>query len=248
MVRIALTILMVVLFQYISIANLSLLDQANNALSKKEFQLALNSYSEIEKNGLGGTGVYQNMALAAAGLQQDALAILYLEKALKYAPNDRLIQENLSAIVKRNSQLDNNLQFNGLNKFLHKAVGFLSISAWTILSLISFLAIGAIFVRFYPKIAANKMLKISVVSLALFFAISSIGAYVRHQNIFHSSGIIITKENTVLRLGPDAESPEVSALPPGSKVTMRDHLAGWWLVETAYGDQGWVPTLSGQRI
>jgi hypothetical protein len=241
-------IFLVFLFQSNIAANDALLEQAKNALIKKDFQTAMNLYSQIEKTGFGGSGLYQNMALASAGLHQDAMAILYLEKAQKYDPNNKQIQENLAAIIKRNSQIDNTSTNSGFVTNLHKVLGLLSIGFWIGLSLLSLLGICTIAYLNYPSWTNNLKLNYTLAAFLMLFVVSSLAAYLRHQNIYYNQGIIVIKENTTLKLGPDEASPEVISLPPGSKVMYKDHLDGWWQVETNYGDSGWIQSIQGQKI
>lgn len=225
-----------------------LLHQAQNALAKKDFETALNLYKKIELSGLVGAGMYQNMALAAAALHEDAKAILYLEKALKYAPNDASIMNNLAAILKRNSQLDYYAQNQNLTFYIYKVTGILSISSWIILSLILLSTIGWMIYRHYPLAWYSKKFKYTIFGLSILFILCSTAGYFRHMYIYHNKGIIITQSNSVLKIGPDEVSPELTELPLGTKVYLLDNIGSWWLVETSYGDKGWIPVSVGERI
>lgn len=219
-----------------------------HALEQKDYQKAMQVFQSIEKNNEGGAGLYQNMALAATSLGDDAKAILYLEKALKYAPNDSKIKDNLHLVLQRNSQLDNIDAQNGLNRSLQTVSGWLSLEIWMTLSILLFLSIGFYSYSLYPfqPIAKGKKIILSILiiaSLACYLCAS-----VRFQTIYHNKGIIITEENTQMHVGPDADSPSVTDLPKGSKVVFKDHIADWWLVTTVYGDEGWIPANKGERI
>jgi tetratricopeptide (TPR) repeat protein len=246
--RIVLTLLLITYLSSIFGNNDHVLSQAELALSKKEFQTALALYKQIEQDGEGGAGMYQNMALASAALHDDASAILYLEKAQKYAPNNPKIHENLISILKRNSQLDNSTSIHVFKNYINKVTGVLSIQNWIILSLLILISIGGMIYFNFPAISEHKKSTYIITGLSVLFILSTSAGYYRHQNIYHNRGIIITQKDTMLKLGPDEASPEVTYLPQGSKVSYVEHLNGWWMVETNYGDKGWIPTTAGQRI
>lgn len=218
------------------------------ALEQKDYQKAMQAFITIENNNEGGAGLYQNMALAATSLGDDAKAILYLEKALKYSPNDAKIKENLQQILHRNSQLDYVDTQNAFSKSLLSIIGWLSFDVWMILSILLFLGIGFFIYSVYPFQHISKSTKY-IIGILIFGALSCyFAASNRFQTIYHNDGIIITEDHTNLHAGPDEESPKVTDLPKGSKVVYKDHIADWWLVTTVYGDEGWIPAKNGERI
>lgn len=225
-----------------------LLKQAHNALTQKDFQTALDIYSKVESSAMSSASMYQNMALAYAGLHQDGMAILYLEKALKYKPNDPSLNENLNAIVKRNSQIDNTSQTTQLSTLVNRWIGFLSINGWLLISVLAFAGIGILIFINYPKLSNNKKINIVAIILSVIFLLSTSAAYLRHQYIYHNQGIIITKSDTMLKIGPDLDSPDLGDLPVGSKVTMVEYIDGWWMVINNYGDKGWIQADAGKKI
>lgn len=229
-------------------SNNELLIKANDALTKNEFQVALDIYKQIEKSGFGGPGLYQNMALAEVSLHRDPKAILYLEKALKYSPNEKSIVDNLQLIIKRNSEIDSPTSDIEIKTYLNKIVGIFNISTWVTLSLISLFAIGVLGFYNYPLGNIKKPFKIKTIGLVMAFLICTTSGYFRHDMIYNNSGIIITKDNTTLKLGPDETSPEITNLPSGTKVYYQDHLNGWWQISTGYGEKGWIMAANGERI
>jgi len=229
-------------------SNNELLLKANNALTKNEFQVALDIYTQIEKSGFGGPGLYQNMALAAVSLHNDTKAILYLEKALKYSPNEKSIADNLQLIIKRNSEIDSPTSDIEIKTYLNKIVGIFGISVWVMLSLISLLSIGVLCFLNYPFRNIKNPFKVKMTGLVMAFFICTASGYFRHGMIYNNSGIIITKENTILKLGPDNSSPEVTNLPSGTKVFYHDHINGWWQISTGHGETGWINAANGERI
>ncbi|MBL0100251.1 MAG: tetratricopeptide repeat protein [Saprospiraceae bacterium] len=79
--------------------------EAKEALDSKKYQEAINLFKKIESNDGGGAGLYQNMALAAVGMQMYGDAVLYYEKALKYHPNDQQIKNDIKIIYERKNLL-----------------------------------------------------------------------------------------------------------------------------------------------
>jgi tetratricopeptide (TPR) repeat protein len=76
-----------------------------HALKNKEYEKSIQLYQQIETQGYQGADMYQNMAIASSAIGKDVEAIIYLEKALKYKPENQEITQLLSATLKRNSKI-----------------------------------------------------------------------------------------------------------------------------------------------
>ena len=73
----------------------SLFAAANKSYQQEKYMEALEGYQKIEKLDLKSSSLYFNMANIYYKTNQVAPAVLYYEKALKLAPNDKDIQFNL---------------------------------------------------------------------------------------------------------------------------------------------------------
>ncbi len=224
------------------------LAQANTALKNKEYSKALELYQKIESNNKGGAGLYQNMGLAAAGLHQDAIAILYFEKALKFEPNNTAVRHDIGIIRNRNTLLDSEAPVLYPVKIWNTISGVFLPHTWTLLNLSSLFILVVLLVFYYPftEFSKKEWRTLGIFTFIFFFTL--IAAYHRNEQVFHNSGYIITENESILKTGPDQASPDVMELPAGTKVYKKDQLDDWYQVLTTYGNIGWIPSKIAKRI
>jgi hypothetical protein len=219
-----------------------------HALKNKEYEKSLQLYQQIETQGYQGADMYQNMAIASSAIGKDVEAIIYLEKALKYKPENQELTQLLSATLKRNSKIEKEEPKPIIFVFLNKLTGVFLPSIWIVLSLLCLLFIGWFFYSgFSDRIWINTY-KIKLGLVLTSFVLFTLLARYRHYQLYNQNTIIITSEQTILKVSPDEESPDVSELVAGSKVYYKDKINDWWLISTVYGEEGWIKSSHGQRL
>lgn len=236
------------LFASVSFPQESVILEANTALQDKNFKKALDLYISVENNHEGGAGMYQNMAIASAGVGQDAHAILYFEKALKYKPNDKTLQKDLSNIRKKNPLLDEPTGQMFPIRIFNNVAGIFTAGIWAMISIILCFSGCFIILLNYPFRNFTRNVWISFITSCVLFLVTFLFAWYRNEQIYHNRGMIITASDIVLKKSPDASSPDISDLPPGSKVYKKDQIADWNLVITENGDSGWISALAASKI
>ncbi|MBK9736683.1 MAG: hypothetical protein IPO92_17690 [Saprospiraceae bacterium] len=222
--------------------------QGNKALFSKDYAKALESYASIDQGKFAGKALFKNMALTYANMNQNALAILYYEKALKYAPNDQQLRSDLTIVRKRISEMDDAPQsfilISGWNYF----TGVLNSNFWAILSLLCLSGIGIIFILNMPQKRWTKPTFYYITLLFCLFLITGFASFSRCRQMYHNNGIIITSTKVSLKTGPDMLSPDITTLPAGTKVFSEDAIENWVNVKTENGDSGWIMSSDGQKI
>jgi tetratricopeptide (TPR) repeat protein len=226
----------------------SVILEANIALQDKNFKKALDLYLSAEKNHKGGAGMYQNMAIASAGVGQDAFAILYYEKALKYKPNDKNLQKDLTTLRKKNPLLDEPIIQMLPVRIFNNMTGIFTAGMWATISIILCFSGCFIILLYYPIRNFTRNVWISFITSCILFFVTFLFAWYRNEQIYHNRGMIITASDIVLKKSPDASSPDISDLPPGSKVYKKDQIADWSLVTTENGDTGWISVVAASKI
>lgn len=225
-----------------------MVQSAQNFLIEKEYEKALKLYHDIENEQYYSFGLYKNMAIAYAGLDKDAFAILYYERALKLSPLDSDIQSDLEAIRKRNPELDEGAPPFILATMWQIFTSLLNSTLWAILSLLFFGVAGFILYQHLPTPGMTKKnyryLGVTL-AFALLFVLASGSIY---QRQFRQDQMIVTEPEVVLKTSPDAESPDIENLPDGSKVVIKDYISDWVQVQTSLGDIGWIKLDQGQKI
>ncbi len=226
----------------------TMIKSAQNYLLEKEYAKALELYHKIESEQYQSTELYKNMAIAYAGLNNDALAILYYERALKLSPNNSVLKSDLDIIVKRNPELDEGVPPFILLRVWQSFTSLFNSTIWSVLSLLFFGLAGFIL---YMQLPMPGMTKKSytylgiALTLAFLCILTSNTAY---QKQYNQNKMIITETAVVLKTGPDAVSPDIEKLPAGSKVVVNEQIGDWVQVHTTLGDVGWIKVDQGQKI
>lgn len=221
---------------------------ADKLLKEQSYSEAIKLYSSLEASGKGSPEMYHNMAIANLNLGKQAEAIVYLQKGLKFSPADK------SLLALYQNTLNNNAEIEPAKTDIYLTHILKSISAiflpktWMWLTFLPFIGIGILLYVSYPDRLAQKHTKLYLILLAFLFLLFSSFGISRNLQIYHNKTIVITTPDTILKVGPDHESPNLSPLAPGSIVYYRDNIQGWWLVRTSYGDDGWIEVNQGTKI
>lgn len=226
----------------------ALLQDANAAFKAKDYIKARQLYLDLQNNGFEGPGMYHNLGLCASALNNKAESILYLEKAIKFAPNQSKILQDLNQVRNQGESFDTTTTPFLLLRIFNQIFGILSPNQWIFISLLCLIFVGTYLVYHFP-INISQVKKLTVLGLAvLLFLLTSGGGYYRHHQIYHNNGMVIMVEKVELKMGPDKESPDVSELELGAKVYLIDVLNTWMMVTTEYGEQGWIPAKDAAKI
>ena len=226
----------------------SMIKSAQDHLAAKDYAKALDIYHKIEGEQYHSASLYKNMAIAYAGLNNDALAILYYEKAIKLSPNNSDLKADLDIIIKRNPELDEGVPPFILISVWQSFTSLFNSTIWGVLSLLCFGLVGFILFTQLPMPGMTKRSYTYLgfaLTLALLFVIAANSAY---QRQYSQVQMIITSTAVVLKTGPDADSPDVENLPSGSKVIIKEQINDWVQVNTSLGDTGWIKVDQGQKI
>lgn len=226
----------------------TMIKSAQNYLSAKDYTKALELYHKIEGEQFQSTNLYKNMAIAYAGLNNDAYAILYYEKAIKLSLNNSDLKADLNIVIKRNPELDEGVPPFILLRVWQSFTSLFNSTIWAILSLLFLGVSGFVLLKQLPTPGMTKksyMYFGVVTALALLFVLASISAY---QRQYSQDQMIITSPAVVLKTGPDVESPDVENLPAGSKVAVKEQIGDWVQVNTSLGDIGWIKMDQGKKI
>ena len=135
-------IIVVLIFISLSIAkaDVNLVMQKGNELYKNnQYQLAIDEYNKLIKQGYEGTSIYYNLGNAHYRLGKIGYAILYYEKALKFSPSDEDIKHNLSlARLGMKDKVDTLPPFFIFNLWEGMLASF-SVTGWTVIVYIVFI-------------------------------------------------------------------------------------------------------------
>lgn len=221
---------------------------ADKLLKEQSYSEAIKLYSSLEESGKGSPDMYHNMAIANLNLGKQADAIVYLQKGLKFSPADKSLMTLYQNILNNNAEIEP-AKTDILIRHILKSISSIFLpKTWMWLSIFPLIGMGILLYVRYPDRLTQKHTKLYLVSLAFVFLLFSSFGISRNLQIYHNKTIVITTSDTILKVGPDHESPNLSPLAPGSIVYYRDNIQGWWLVRTSYGDDGWIEVNQGTKI
>lgn len=239
-------VLFFVCFLSIAFCTTPSISEADNALKARNYSEAITQYAKLDASGNGSAPMYFNMAIANTNLDKPAEAIVYLQKALKFNPGNTEAKELYQKILNDHPEIEVESNTFLITRLWNQMSAIFFPKTWMWLSVLTLIAGGIVLYRCYPKF--NLRSKFLLGGLVILFALTTILGLYRNQQLFHNKTIVITAQQTALKVGPDAQSPDLGELPPGSIVYYNRMIQGWWQVKTSFGDEGWIMATQGTRI
>ena len=212
---------------------------------KGDYASALTSFKIMEDQGVVNASLYEHMGYCFQKTGDNAMAVLYYEKALKISPLNGTLKENLQQLQEK-LDVGYKERMPWLMMILNSSGIFLP-NTWTWLSLISLVLLIAFIVKMYPWKSWGRMEKLSLYGIAISFFVTTLFAYYRYLQVYKNEGIIVTK-STSLYEAPDMISPTIDTLPLGSKIYYDETLGNFYKVKTTTNLIGWVPLSKVNRI
>ncbi|MBA6151738.1 SH3 domain-containing protein [Gelidibacter maritimus] len=224
--------------------NEQLFQQANDLYNKGDFEEAISKYQNIIESGEHSASLYFNLANAHYKLNHIAPSIYYYEKALKLAPNDKEIQNNIA--FARNmtiDAIDQTPEF-GFAKFSKRVTNWLTFDNWAKLSVLLMVLFVVFYLVYYFNYGATKK-RLAFIA-AMTFLILACGSVALAFNNYHlvendQPAIVFAKESQV-KSEPNLRSPESFKLHEGTKVQILDTVNNWKKIKLADGKTGWIAT------
>ena len=220
----------------------SLFAAANKSYQQEKYMEALEGYQKIEKLDLKSASLYFNMANIYYKTNQVAPAVLYYEKALKLAPNDKDIQFNLD--FANRMILDNiePLPKSLWQKFMDGIILRYTYETWAKIAVSLAFLFAILFLMYHFSYSTSKkriyfitsILSVIFVTTSLFFAYRN-----KHYVDNNIEAIIFTSEADV-KSAPTNSSDVYFELHEGTKVIILETLDNWRKIKIADGKMGWI--------
>lgn len=222
--------------------NDDLFDRANQAYADGKYQDAVELYNQILENGETSAAVHYNLGNAHYKLNHIAPSIYHYEEALKMAPGDKDVKNNLE--FARNMAIDviEEPSEKEFSEIFAATTSVFSPTGWGWLAVISMLVFVIFFLVYY--FSGNAILKRIFFITGIFFflvSVSSAGIGLIKQNMLENrSFAIIFSEEVEVKSEPNVRSAEVFELHEGAKVKVTEDFQGWYEIELPNGSQGWI--------
>jgi tetratricopeptide (TPR) repeat protein len=237
----------IVLFIVVSIYSLradvnSIMEKGNEFYKSNQYQLAIDEYNKLIKQGYEGESVYYNLGNAHYRLGKVGYAILYYEKALKLSPSDEDIKHNLTlAKLNIKDKVDTLPPFFIFNIWEGLLAAF-SVAGWTIIVYIVFIfLLIAVITYFFSKTAAQQRISFFISGgVLVLFLLTVILLTVKMNKEFNIKSAIIVESSVTIKSSPDNASRDEFVVHEGLKVRIEDKVDDWVKIRLEDGKIGWI--------
>ncbi len=228
----------------------SLWVKANDAYSLGEYENALEIYKEIENGGFVSARLWYNMGNACYKLQNDGMAILYYERALKLDPSNKDIKNNLEiARLKTLDKIENVPEFI-LTTWVKELRNTMSSNrwAWFGVSMLVVTVVLLLLFRHAPSVGQRKLSFVMACIFALVVLVSFIFSVNLKDKAENSDTAVVLAPVTNIKSAPNSTGGNLFILHEGTKVEVLERVGQWSKIELADGRQGWMESRDFEAI
>lgn len=224
---------------------------ADSAYVKGDYKAAIEIYESLAANNGESADVYYNLGNAYYKSENIAKAVLNYERALLLNPGDEDIQFNLE--LARSKTVDKvvpEYKF-FLMEWLEGIINLLSISAWSVLAVVSFVVMLLTLLLFlFGKSVSTKKTGFIIALFSLFITIfANLSALHRYHYLTERSDAVIMEPSVTAKSTPSNSGTELFVIHEGRKVKISDDsMREWTEIELEDGNKGWIPSSSLERI
>lgn len=232
---------------FISVSSLladvnSVMQKGNELYKNNQYQLAIDEYNKLIKQGYEGASVYYNLGNAHYRLGKIGFAILYYEKALKLSPTDEDIKHNLAlAKLGMKDKVDSLPPFFIFNIWEGLLAAF-SVSGWTITAYIVFILLLISIIAYFFSRSVNQQ-RISFFTgagISAVLILTIVLLMVKMNKEFYIKNGIIVESSVTVKSSPDKSSKDEFILHEGLKVRLEDKVDNWVKIRLDDGKIGWI--------
>lgn len=227
-----------------------LLDSANSAYSKGEFDKAIKGYETILASNQVAPEVYFNLGNAYYKSNNLAYAILNYERAVKLNPDNEDFNFNLKLANQRVEDQVDEAPVLFLTQWKNALMSLMTEKGWSqlcivlvIISLLLFALFIATQNRNYKQIGFFGGIITIVLSITTFIIASN-----KYQLTIHGNEAIITAPSITVTSSPNEKGTKLFIIHEGIKVNITQEEADWVEIKIANGNIGWVKNSQLARI
>lgn len=214
---------------------------ANSAYQEQNYQKAQEEYMKIVTEGVKNFELFYNLGNTYFKLNDLGNARLYYEKAAKFEPLNKKLNENIAmlmASMKDKEDIDRSF----VETLLRKIYYTLSINLLGVLVLISFIIMMAFVVILIMSRSAllKRIAKILLVIFSVIFFLVTVTEVMRIRDFYAEDSAVILDETVIAYSGPSEDFPLVFTIHEGLKVSIEKYDNDWALIKLPSGNGGWV--------
>jgi tetratricopeptide (TPR) repeat protein len=217
-------------------------DSAAHFFNQKEYQKAIDLYTDILSKGQVSAELHYNLGNAYFKAGNLPLSIVQYEKAAKLAPADEDIKFNLQLAKTQTVDKVDVVPIFWLARLEQKIINLLSTNQWAAIGLVSFLlSLTFLMWYFFSNQILIKKLSFWTAGMLLLLSMSSVWASYRaqHENYSRQYAIIVNPSINI-KSSPDVNSTNLFVLHAGTKLEVLDQINEWLKVRIENGNTGWI--------
>ncbi|MFD0834934.1 tetratricopeptide repeat protein [Mariniflexile aquimaris] len=219
-----------------------LFERANAFYNQGKYADAISSYEAILATKKHSADLYFNLGNAHYKLNHVAPSIYYYEKALKLAPNDTDIKNNLALAKNMTIDAINVIPEAGLSKVLNNAANTMTFDGWAKVSVAFVFCFVVLFLIYYFAYSTLRKRLTFLGSMAslLLMCVSLIFAFHKFNLDKRDKPAIVFAQESQVKEAPNSNSEESFTLHEGTKVQVLDTVNNWKKIKIQDGKTGWI--------
>jgi len=222
--------------------NQTLFEQGNQLYNQGKYAEAIAKYEAILATNNHSEALYFNLANAHYKLDHIAPSIFYYEKALRLAPEDQDIKNNLAFAKNMTIDAIDTVPDAGFSKMIKKITDIMSFDDWSKVAVGSVIVFVLLILLYYFTYSTNKK-RLAFITSNLFLFVAAMSLLIA----FHKFNLskkdkpaIVFAQETVIKSEPNNRSQELFRLHEGTKVQILDTINRWDKIKLADGKTGWI--------
>lgn len=216
---------------------------ANNAFQEQNYQKAEEEYMKVANEGVKNFELFYNLGNTYFKLNDLGNARLYYEKAAKFEPMNKELNENIAMLLASIKDKED-IQRSFVETILRKVYFAFSINLLGVFVLTFFILMMAFIVLLIMSRSAvlKRIVKIFLVILAVIFFLVTVTEVMRIRDFYAVDSAVILDETVIAYSGPSDDFPQVFTIHDGLKVSIERFDNDWVLIKLPSGNGGWVLT------
>jgi len=210
-------------------------ENANKLYAEGQYDPAINTYSNLARNGMVSTALYFNLGNACMKSGRLGLAIVYYQRALEISPRDPDIRANLQ--LARSRVYQGNPPKTGA---LRAWTNWFSLNEWSLLAALAWWGwLGLLAANQFKTEWKTRSPKLQrFLMMAVLITVGGLGIRIYFDQVIHSAMIIV--KDAPVKYGPLEESRVFYSLHDGAEITALDRQEQWVQVRDHQRRTGWV--------